>query len=59
LLPLWTEPQTLDSLTQQWVELSATQPGNSTVPDQESASEMIRDLLTRLHSFLYVLIEQS
>jgi 2-polyprenyl-3-methyl-5-hydroxy-6-metoxy-1,4-benzoquinol methylase len=59
LLPLWTEPQTLDSLTQQWVELSATKPGNSTVPDQESASEMIRDLLTRLHSFLYVLIEQS
>jgi hypothetical protein len=59
LLPLWAGPQTLDSLIQQWVGSNAVQLDDTAVKDQESASETIKDLLARLHSFLYILIEQS
>jgi 2-polyprenyl-3-methyl-5-hydroxy-6-metoxy-1,4-benzoquinol methylase len=55
LLPLWAGPQTLDFLTQEWVGFNTGRLDNSNVTDQESASDVIKDLLTRLHSFLYVL----
>ncbi len=58
LLPLWEGPQSAVSLVQQWLQIRAEAAVNREPAAQETAFEEVKEMLTRLEVFLYVLLER-
>ena len=58
LLPLWEGVQSVDSLTQRWLQLNPFHPATVEPISYETAFDEVKKLLTELESFLYVLLEQ-
>ena len=57
LLPLWDGPQSAVSLVQKWLQIRAEAAVNLDPAAQETAFEEVKELLTKLEVFLYVLLE--
>jgi 2-polyprenyl-3-methyl-5-hydroxy-6-metoxy-1,4-benzoquinol methylase len=57
LLPLWDGPQYVVSLVEKWLQIRAEQAVNLEPAVQETAFDEVKELLTRLELFLYVLLE--
>ena len=58
LLPLWDGPQSAVSLVQKWLAIRAEAGVNLEHATPETAFEEVKELLTRLEVFLYVLLER-
>jgi len=58
LLPLWDEPQSAMSLAEKWLQSRAEPAVNLEPAALETAFEQVKELLTRLEVFLYVLLER-
>lgn len=58
LLPLWDEPQAMGTLIQRWLNIRPVDPATLEPTTQAQAFEEVRDLLTKLEVFLFILIEQ-
>jgi len=58
LLPLWDGPQSAVSLAKKWLRIRAEAAVNLEPAAQETAFEEVKELLTRLEVFLYVLLER-
>jgi hypothetical protein len=58
LLPLWDGPQSVVSLVEKWLQIRAESAVNLEPASQETAFEEVKELLTRLEVFLYVLLER-
>lgn len=59
LLPLWDEPQPVNTLVERWLQIRPVDPITLAPVSQEKAFEEIRQLLSKLETFLYVLLERS
>ena len=57
LLPLWEGPVAVESLVERWLKLRPLYPTTLESVSQEVAFEEVKDLLSRLEAFLYVLLE--
>lgn len=57
LLPLWDGPQSAVSLVQKWLAIGAEPAVNLEPAAQETAFDQVKELLTSLEVFLYVLLE--
>jgi len=57
LLPLWDGPQSAVSLVEKWLQSRAEPAVNLEPAAQETAFDQVKELLTRLEVFLYVLLE--
>ena len=58
LLPLWDGSQSVVSLVQKWLQIRAEAAVNREPAAQETAFDEVKELLTRLEVFLYVLLER-
>jgi len=58
LLPLWDGPQSAVSLVEKWLQIRAESAVNLEPAAQETAFDEVKELLTRLEVFLYVLLER-
>jgi hypothetical protein len=58
LLPLWDGPQSAVSLAKKWLRIRAEAAVNLEPAAQETAFEEVKEMLTRLEVFLYVLLER-
>lgn len=58
LLPLWDGPQSVVSLVDQWLPIRSQIGVNLEPVSQKTAFEEVKELLTRLEVFLYVLLER-
>ncbi|MEG4442515.1 methyltransferase domain-containing protein [Microcoleus sp. AT9_B5] len=58
LLPLWEGVQSVDSLTQRWLQLNPFHPATLEPISHETAFDEVKKILTQLESFLYILLEQ-
>ncbi|MCW6051568.1 class I SAM-dependent methyltransferase [Lyngbya sp. CCAP 1446/10] len=58
LLPLWDGPQSALSLVQKWLQNPAKSAVNLEPAAQETAFDQVKELLTSLEVFLYVLLER-
>ena len=59
LLPLWEGAQQMPSLVARWMKLAPLHPVTLESVSEATAFEQVKELLTRLESFLYVLLEIS
>ncbi|MEL7038409.1 MAG: class I SAM-dependent methyltransferase [Cyanobacteria bacterium J06592_8] len=59
LLPLWDEPQPFLSLVERWHKIRPVDPITLEPVTQQTASEQVKELLSDLDPFLYVLLERS
>jgi 2-polyprenyl-3-methyl-5-hydroxy-6-metoxy-1,4-benzoquinol methylase len=59
LLPLWEGAQPMRSLVARWLKLTPLHPVTLESVSKATAFEQVKELLTRLESFLYVLLERS
>ncbi|OCQ92480.1 SAM-dependent methyltransferase [Oscillatoriales cyanobacterium USR001] len=59
LLPLWEGAQQMQSLVERWLKLTPLHPVTLESVSEATAFEQVKELLTRLESFLYVLLEKS
>lgn len=57
LLPLWEGPQSVVSIVEQWRSIRSQIGVNLESVSDETAFEEVKELLTRLEVFLYVLLE--
>lgn len=57
LLPLWDGPQPMVSLVEQWLQIRSQMAVNLESVSDETAFEEVKEVLTRLEVFLYVLLE--
>jgi len=57
LLPLWDGPQSAVSLAEKWLQSGVEPAVNLEPAAQETAFDQVKELLTRLEVFLYVLLE--
>lgn len=58
LLPLWDVPQSVVSLFQKWLQIRAESAVNLEPAAQETAFDEVKELLTRLEVFMYLLLER-
>ena len=58
LLPLWDGPQSAVSLAEKWLQSGAEPAVNLEPVAQETAFDQVKELLTSLEVFLYVLLER-
>jgi len=58
LLPLWDGPQSAVSLAEKWLQSGVEPAVNLEPAAQETAFDQVKELLTRLEVFLYVLLER-
>ncbi len=58
LVPLWDEPQPVTSLVQRWLQIRPVDPMTLESISQQRAFDEIKELLTSLEAFLYVLLER-
>ncbi len=58
LLPLWDGPQSIDTLVNHWLQIRPTDPLTLKPISQTQAFQHVKDLLTKLEVFLFLLIEQ-
>ena len=59
LLPLWEGAQPMRSLVARWLKVTPLHPVTLESVSEATAFEQVKELLTRLESFLYVLLERS
>ncbi|MEG4816034.1 methyltransferase domain-containing protein [Microcoleus sp. K5-D4] len=59
LLPLWDGSQSMMSLVDRWLKIRPVDPVTLDRVSQEKAFEEIKELLTNLEAFLYVLLERA
>ena len=59
LLPLWERPQPVNSLVELWLKLRPLHPATLEPVNPETAFEEVKELLSMLEAFLYVLLERS
>ena len=59
LLPLWESPQPVSSLAERWRRVRPVDPTTLEEVDQYKAMAEVTDLLGRLETFLYILLERS
>ncbi|EAW36734.1 bifunctional 2-polyprenyl-6-hydroxyphenol methylase/3-demethylubiquinol 3-O-methyltransferase UbiG [Lyngbya sp. PCC 8106] len=59
LLPLWDEPQPFLSLVERWQKIRTVDPITLEPVSQQTAFEQVKELLSDLDPFLYVLLERS
>jgi 2-polyprenyl-3-methyl-5-hydroxy-6-metoxy-1,4-benzoquinol methylase len=57
LLPLWDGPQSVVSIVGQWLQIRSQIGFNLEPVSEETAFEEVKEMLTRLEVFLYVLLE--
>ncbi|NJK67815.1 MAG: methyltransferase domain-containing protein [Microcoleus sp. SU_5_3] len=58
LLPLWEGAQSVRSLAEKWLQSRDEPPVNLELVAQETAFDEVKELLTKLEVFLYVLLER-
>jgi SAM-dependent methyltransferase len=58
LLPLWEKPQPFSALVDRWLQIRSCDPTTLEPTRPETAAEDVQKLLTKLESFLYVLVER-
>lgn len=58
LAPLWDEPQPVTALVQRWLQIRPVDPMTLESISQQRAFDEIKELLTSLETFLYVLLER-
>ncbi len=58
LVPLWDEPQPVTTLVQRWLQIRPVEPMTLESISQQRAFDEIKELLTSLEAFLYVLLER-
>ena len=58
LLPLWDGPQSAVSLAEKWLQIRAEAAVNREPAALETAFDQVKELLTSLEVFLYVLLER-
>jgi SAM-dependent methyltransferase len=58
LLPLWDEPQSVTALVERWLQIRPVDPIALTPISPQKALLEIKELLTHLEVFLYVLLER-
>ena len=59
LLPLWDGAQEMESLVARWMKLAPVHPITLESVSEATAFEQVKELLTKLEAFLYVLLERS
>lgn len=59
LLPLWECPQSFTNLVQRWLMLQPRNPENLELKTEAQAIQEIQELLTKLETFTYLLLEIS
>lgn len=59
LLPLWDEPQPFLSLVERWQKIRPVDPITLQPVSQQTAFEQVKELLSDLEPFVYVLLERS
>lgn len=59
LLPLWEGAQPVNSLVELWLKLRPLHPATLELVSPETAFEEVKELLSMLEAFLYVLLERS
>lgn len=59
LLPLWDEPQPFLSLVERWQKIRPVDPITLEPVSQQTACEQVKELLSDLEPFLYVLLQRS
>ena len=59
LLPLWEGEQPMRSLVARWLKVTPLHPATLESVSEATAFEQVKELLSRLESFLYVLLERS
>lgn len=59
LLPLWESSQPMMSLVELWLQLRPLHPATLEPVNPETAFEEVKELLSMLEAFLYVLLERS
>ena len=59
LLPLWEGVQPMRSLVARWLKVTPLHPVTLESVSEATAFEQVKELLSRLESFLYVLLERS
>ena len=59
LLPLWEGAQPMRSLVARWLKVTPLHPITLESVSEATAFEQVKELLTRLESFLYMLLERS
>ena len=58
LLPLWEGAQPMQSLVVRWLKLTPLHSLTLESVSEVTAFEQVKELLTRLEAFLYVLLER-
>jgi SAM-dependent methyltransferase len=58
LLPLWQEPQPVRSLVERWLKMRPLHPVTLESVSKETAFEEIKQLLSKLEVFLYLLLQR-
>lgn len=59
LLPLWEGAQSVMSLVDRWLKIRPVDPITLAPVSQEKAFEEVKELLTNLEAFLYVLLDRA
>lgn len=57
LLPLWDSPQTFSDLVQRWLQIQPLNPITLERKEEREAQEEIKQLLSKLETFTYILLE--
>ncbi len=59
LLPLWDGPQPVMAIVKRWEEIAPVDPVSLEEMDEARAEQVVRELLVKLESYLYLLLELS
>ncbi len=59
LYPALNGPQMFDTLVDRWLALYPTDPRTLALCSRERAEEIVRDFITKMEVFVYLLVEQS
>lgn len=59
LLPLWESPQSFSDLVQRWLLIQPRNPENLELKTEIQAKQEIKELLTKLETFTYLLLSQN
>jgi 2-polyprenyl-3-methyl-5-hydroxy-6-metoxy-1,4-benzoquinol methylase len=59
LLPLWESPQSITEIVNRWLKIRPCDPTTLEPISELFAFDQVKDLLSKLEIFLYVLIEQA
>ena len=59
LLPLWETEQPMISLVERWQQIQPVDPVTLELIDPQIAFDQVKELLTTLDAFMYVLLQHS